>query len=241
VNDSHAPAALAIEGLEVRYHGVAAVRDLTLEVGEGEVVGLIGPNGAGKSTTLHTIMGLVRPATGAVRLKGASIVGLAPDAITRRGISLVPEGRRIFGELSVEENLRLGLAGRRSSAGTAEDIESVYALFPIVREFGGRQAGLLSGGQQQQLAIARALVARPDVLLLDEPSLGLSPTITDVVFEALGAIRDRGISVLLVEQRAQRPAAFADRTYVLANGELRLTLRPEDASDTDRMVAAYLS
>ncbi|MDH4345406.1 MAG: ATP-binding cassette domain-containing protein, partial [Thermoleophilia bacterium] len=172
---------------------------------------------------------------------GRSLVGKPPEAVARSGMALVPEGRRIFSGLTVEENLRLGLAGRRTRAGAADDLASVFDLFPIVHEFRGRQAGALSGGQQQQLAIARALVADPVVLLLDEPSLGLAPKIVDVVFEALAAIRDRGIAVLLVEQRAQRTVAFADRTYLLANGEIRLTLTPADASDTERMVAAYLS
>ena len=153
----------------------------------------------------------------------------------------MPEGRRIFAELTVEENLRLGLSGRRSRDGADADVEAVYAQFPIVKEFGRRRAGALSGGQQQQLAIARALVASPDVLLLDEPSLGLAPKIVDIVFEALAEIRERGITVLLVEQRAQRTVAFADRTYLMANGEIRLTLTPADAGDTDTMVAAYLS
>ena len=153
----------------------------------------------------------------------------------------MPEGRRIFAELTVEENLRLGLAGRHERAGAGDDLESVYALFPIVKEYRRRQAGALSGGQQQQLAIGRALVARPRVILLDEPSLGLAPKIVDVVFEALAEIRSRGITVLLVEQRAQRTVEFSDRTYLLANGEIRLTLSPADASDTQAMVAAYLS
>ncbi len=234
-------AALALTGLEVRYGGVTAVRGVTLEVGRGEIVGLIGPNGAGKSSTLHAIMGLVPLAAGDVVIGGRSLRGLAPEQVARGGVALVPEGRRIFGELSVEENLRLGLAGRRSREGADKDIEEVLDLFPIVREFRRRPAGVLSGGQQQQLAIARALVARPDVLLLDEPSLGLSPTVTDIVFQALAAIRERGLTVLLVEQRAQRTVAFADRSFVLANGEIRLSLTPADASDTDRMIAAYLS
>jgi branched-chain amino acid transport system ATP-binding protein len=234
-------AMLEIADLDVSYGGVAAVRHVSIEVGRGEIVGLIGPNGAGKSTTLHAVMGLVPVRQGEIRLAGTSLRGRSPEQVTRSGISLVPEGRRIFAELTVEENLRLGLAGRRSRAGAEEDFEAVHALFPIVREFGSRRAGALSGGQQQQLAIARALVARPDVLLLDEPSLGLAPKIVDVVFETLGEIRERGITVLLVEQRAQRTVAFADRTYLMANGEIRLTLTPADAGDTATMVAAYLS
>jgi branched-chain amino acid transport system ATP-binding protein len=232
---------LALDGLGVRYGPVPAVRGLTLDVQRGEIVGLIGPNGAGKSTTLNAIMGLVAVHEGDIRLAGQSVRGKQPERVARSGIALVPEGRRIFAELSVEENLRLGLAGRRTRAGAQEDVEQVYELFPIVKEFRRRQAGALSGGQQQQLAIARALVARPDVLLLDEPSLGLAPKIVDVVFEALAEIRRRGLSVLLVEQRAQRTVAFADRTYLMANGAVRLTLTPADAGDTDRMVAAYLS
>ena len=234
-------AALALDRLEVRYGSVPAVRELSFEVGRGEIVGLIGPNGAGKSTTLHAVMGLVGARRGEIRLAGESLRGRTPEQVTRSGISLVPEGRRIFAELTVEENLRLGLSGRRSREGSAEDIEAVYAQFPVVKEFSGRRAGALSGGQQQQLAIARALVAKPDVLLLDEPSLGLAPKVVDVVFEALAEIRERGITVLLVEQRAQRTVAFADRTYLMANGEIRLTLTPADAGDTQTMVAAYLS
>jgi branched-chain amino acid transport system ATP-binding protein len=210
-------------------------------VAPGEIVGLIGPNGAGKSTTLHAIMGLVPARGGEILFGGRSLRGRAPEAIARSGIALVPEGRRLFGELTVEENLRLGLAGRSESAGADEDLAAVAELFPIVDEFKHRHAGALSGGQQQQLAIARALVAKPSILLLDEPSLGLAPTVVDLVFATLTTIRDRGLGVLLVEQRAQRTVALADRTHVLANGELRLTLTPDDAADTDRMVAAYLS
>jgi len=232
---------LELRDVSVRYGAVAAVRKVSVDVGRGEIVGLIGPNGAGKSTTLHAIMGAVPVHEGDVLLDGTSILGRAPEGVARSGIALVPEGRRIFAELTVEENLRLGLAGRRSREGASDDIESVFRLFPIVKEFRRRHAGALSGGQQQQLAIGRALVARPDVLLFDEPSLGLAPKIVNVVFEALAEIRSRGITVLLVEQRAQRTVAFADRTYLMANGEIRLTLTPADAADTDAMVAAYLS
>jgi branched-chain amino acid transport system ATP-binding protein len=232
---------LEVEDLVVHYGGVAALRGVTLDVRSGEIVGLIGPNGAGKSTLLHAIMGLTPTEQGQIRLGGSPLLGLAPERVARSGIALVPEGRRIFAALTVEENLRLGLAGRRSREGAEEDIEAVYELFPIVSEFRRRHAGALSGGQQQQLAIGRALVARPDLLLLDEPSLGLAPKIVDIVFEALAEIRRRGLTVLLVEQRAQRTVAFADRTYLISNGEIRLSLTPADAGDSARMVAAYFA
>jgi branched-chain amino acid transport system ATP-binding protein len=232
-------AALEIESLEVRYGGIPAVRGLNLKLDEREIVGLIGPNGAGKSTTLHAIMGLVPAHAGRILLRGKPLAGRAPEDVARSGIALVPEGRRIYASLTVEENLRLGLAARRTHDGVEEDLSWVRELFPVVADFAGRQAGALSGGQQQQLAIARALVARPDVLLLDEPSLGLAPQLVDTVFHALASIRERGVTVLLVEQRAQRTVAFADRSYVLANGELTTTLGPQDAGDTERLVAAY--
>jgi len=234
-------AALELDELEIRYGAVAAVRRLSLQVGHGEIVGLIGPNGAGKSTTLNAIMGLVPVHGGEIRLAGTSIRGRRTEALVRSGIALVPEGRRIYANLTVAENLRLGLTGRRLKGATArdEDIAWVHDLFPAVAQFSDRPAGTLSGGQQQQLAIARALVARPDVLLLDEPSLGLAPQLVTVVFDVLAQIRERGVTVLLVEQRAQRTVAFADRTYVLSNGELVTTFTPRDADDTDRLVAAY--
>jgi branched-chain amino acid transport system ATP-binding protein len=232
--------ALTVEKLTVRYGAVDAVRGLSLEVRSGQIVGLIGPNGAGKSSTLHAIMGSAPVTGGDVRLGDDSLVGRSPEAVARRGVALVPEGRRIFGELTVEENLSLGLAARRERR-NGHGLARAYELFPMLREFRSRHAGALSGGQQQQLAIGRALVADPDVLLLDEPSLGLAPKIVDVVFEALTQIRDSGLAVLLVEQRAQRTVALADQSHVLANGELRLTLGPKDAGDTDRLVAAYLA
>jgi len=232
---------LAVEGLEVRHGAVTAVHGLSLEVDRGEIVGLIGPNGAGKSSTLHAIMGAVRPAAGDVRVRGESVVGKRPEAVARKGVALVPEGRRIFGDLTVDENLKLGLAGRRTRDGAGDDLARVYELFPAVEESLKRKAGTLSGGQQQQLAIARALVADPEVLLLDEPSLGLAPRMVDVVFETLAAIRDRGLAVLLVEQRAQRTVALANRSHVLANGQQRLTLGPESAGDTAALVSAYMA
>jgi branched-chain amino acid transport system ATP-binding protein len=232
---------LSIRGLEVAYGGVPAVRGLSLEVAPGEIVGLIGPNGAGKSTTLDAVMGLVPARGGDVLLGERSLRGRSPESIARSGVALVPEGRRLFAELTVDENLRLGLAARSGSVGVEDDLAEIYELFPVCEEFRDRHSGALSGGQQQQLAIARAMISRPSFLLLDEPSLGLAPTIVDRVLESLETIAERGIGVLLVEQRAQRTVALAARTHVLANGEVRLTLTPEDAADTERMVAAYLS
>jgi len=232
---------LALRDLEIRYGTVAAVRGLSLEVRPGEIVGLIGPNGAGKTTTLHAVMGAVPHAGGEILLRGEPLRARSPEEVARAGVALVPEGRRVFPSFTVEENLRLGLAARRDGGTAAEALEEAYALFPMLGEFRRRPAGVLSGGQQQQLAIARGLVSAPALLLLDEPSLGLAPTVVDAVFGALADIRDRGVTVLLVEQRAQRTVAFADRTYVLANGELRATLGPADAAATDRLVAAYLA
>jgi branched-chain amino acid transport system ATP-binding protein len=235
---------LELDGVEVRYGSVPAVRDLSLHLDRGEIVGLIGPNGAGKTTTLHAVMGVVPVHRGAIRLRGAPLRG-APETIARSGVALVPEGRHIFPSLTVEENLRLGLSARRGRAGLDADLAWVRGLFPLLDEMGGRPAGSLSGGQQQQLAIARALVAAPDLLLLDEPSLGLAPTVVETLFRALAAVRDHGTTILLVEQRGALTVAFADRTHVLSNAELRLTLSRADASSpealTARLTAAYLS
>jgi branched-chain amino acid transport system ATP-binding protein len=232
--------ALELEGLEVRYGSVPAVRGVSLRVDKGEIVGLIGPNGAGKSTTMNAIMGAIPSHAGEIRLNGQSIRKRSPESIARRGIALVPEGRRIFAEFTVEENLRLGLASGRGRNGR-DPLRRAYDLFPVLEEFRRRAAGVLSGGQQQQLAIGRALVAGPEVLLLDEPSLGLAPLAVDGVFEALRGIRERGVTILLVEQRALHAVALADRTHVLASGELRMTLTPADAKNPDKIVQAYLA
>jgi branched-chain amino acid transport system ATP-binding protein len=232
-------AILELEGLEVAYDGVPAVRDLSLSVARGEIVGLIGPNGAGKSTTLHAVMGLVKAAGGDIRYSGRSIRGRAPEKIAQAGVALVPEGRRIYPHLTVDENLKLGFAAARRRGSRSKVLGEVRELFPILGRYRKRLGGGLSGGEQQQLAIGRALVAEPELILLDEPSLGLAPTVVDAVFAALARIRERGVTTLLVEQRAQRTVALSDRTYVLANGELRATFGPADAAATDRLVAAY--
>jgi branched-chain amino acid transport system ATP-binding protein len=230
---------LELDRLEVAYAGVPAVRNLSLSVAPGEIVGLIGPNGAGKSTTLHAVMGLVRAARGDIRFSGRSIRGRAPEQVARAGIALVPEGRRIYPQLTVDENLKLGFAASRGRGSRGKVLDELRELFPVLGRYRKRLGGVLSGGEQQQLAIARALAAEPELILLDEPSLGLAPTVVDAVFDALGRIRERGVPSLLVEQRGQRTVAFADRTYVLSNGAVQAELTPADAGDTSGLVAAY--
>jgi branched-chain amino acid transport system ATP-binding protein len=232
---------LELVEVEAWYGAVPVVRGVSLSVAAGEIVGLIGPNGAGKTTTLLAIMGAVPHLRGEIRLAGQPITGWAPEKTVTEGVALVPEGRHIYANLTVWENLRLGLAGRAARNGLDADLEWIHSLFPVVEQFRDRQAGALSGGQQQQLAIARALIAAPRVLLLDEPSLGLAPSVIDTVLGALTEIRGRDVAILLVEQRAQLIAGFADRTHVLNNGRIRMSLTPAEAQDTDRMIAAYLS
>jgi branched-chain amino acid transport system ATP-binding protein len=232
-------ALLEIEDLNIRYGSVEAVRRLDLTLSPGEAMGLIGANGAGKTTTLLATMGVVPIHGGDIRFEGRSLRGKSTESIARLGIALVPEGRRIFGGFTVEENLRLGLFGRASQEGVHEDIEWIHSLFPIVSAFAQRPAGQLSGGQQQQLAIARALVSKPRLLLLDEPSLGLAPTVVDGLFDALAEIRRGGVTILLVEQRAEMALHFADRTVVMRNGGAVLSLAGGQPLDSEQMAAAY--
>jgi branched-chain amino acid transport system ATP-binding protein len=231
---------LRIEQLMVRYGPIAAVRDVSLEVAEGEVVGIIGPNGAGKTSTLSAVFGLVRPAGGRIEFEGRSLVGLAPEAVVRKGIALVPEGRHIFGTLTVGENLLLGSTPRPDRRRFADDLGDVFARFPILEAYQSSPAGRLSGGEQQQLAIARALLSRPRLLLLDEPSLGLAPRMVDLVFEILGELRDDGVTVLLVEQNATRTVEFADRTYVLRDGTVRHSGTRDELAGKLDLAHAYL-
>lgn len=231
---------LEIRDLEVRFGPLRAVRGIDFEVEAGEIIGLIGPNGAGKSTTLSAVMGVVPIHGGTIQMSGESLQGKRTVDIARSGVSLVPEGRHIFPELTVGENLQLGLVGRKKGAADPDaQFDWINELFPVVLEFRRRQAGALSGGQQQQLAIARSLLADPTLLMLDEPSLGLSPSVVRTVWEVLQEIKARGVTILLVEQRAQITIALASRTYVMNNGEIRTVLRPEDAEDTERITAAY--
>ncbi len=214
---------LSIRELTVRYGRTPAVQDLSLEVGEGEIVGLVGPNGAGKSTTLAAIVGLVQPAAGGIVYRGEPIHGLATEEIARRGIALVVEGRHIFATLTVAENLALGKTANPDRAGADAALERVLEAFPVLRRTFALPAGTLSGGEQQQLAIARALVAEPQLLLLDEPSLGLAPVLVEQVFEAIAEIRRAGATVLLVEQNVRRTVELADRTYVVRSGRVVLS------------------
>jgi branched-chain amino acid transport system ATP-binding protein len=209
---------LELTDVFVHYGRVAAVQQLTLSVNEGEFVGLVGHNGAGKSTTLWTIMGVLKPSAGAIRFEGRSITGRSPDEIVRRGIALVPENRRIFGKLTVGENLRIGAAGRKDRKQVDEDIKKACERFEVLGALFDRGAATLSGGEQQQLAIARALLSRPKLLLLDEPTLGLAPLLVDRVFDTLQELKREGSTILLVEQNAARTIDVADRTYVMRSG-----------------------
>jgi branched-chain amino acid transport system ATP-binding protein len=232
---------LEVEGLRVSYGPVAAVRGVSLAVRPGEVVALLGANGAGKSTLLRTVSGLVRPRAGRVRFAGRSIDRLAPPRIVRLGIAHSPEGRRVFGSLSVADNLRLGAAARRERAGLGEDRERLLDLFPVLRERLHQAAGTLSGGEQQMLALARALMAKPRLLLLDEPSLGLAPLIVRTIFDTLAGLKRQGVTILLVEQNVAVALELADRAYVLRTGEIRLDgPAAELRRDPERIAAAYL-
>ena len=237
-NSANSTVGLDVTGLTVAYNGVPAVRGIDIAVAGGEAVGLIGPNGAGKSSSLLAIMGATAR-TGSVRINGRDASGLVPEKVVRLGIALVPEGRHVFADLSVKDNLRLGGVARRTKAGAHEAMDKIMDSFPILREFAARPAGLLSGGQQQQLAIGRALMSDPDVLMLDEPSLGLSPTAVDTVFEALAAVRAAGKAVLVVEQRAEFTIAFCNRTYVLHDGVITLSLKPEGSENVQILTEAY--
>ncbi|HZT19357.1 MAG TPA: ABC transporter ATP-binding protein [Dongiaceae bacterium] len=239
--EAPAPPLLAVEELRVAYGAVTAIRGVSLSVRPGEVVALLGANGAGKSTMLRAISGVVRPRAGRIRLEGTPIERLPPARIVRLGIGHCPEGRRIFGSLTVAENLRLGAAARAERAGVAEDRERLLALFPILRERQQQPAGTLSGGEQQMLALARALMARPKLLLLDEPSLGLAPLLVQQIFRRLAELKAAGTTMLLVEQNIAVALDLADRAYVLRTGEIGLEgSAAELKADYERVAAAYL-
>ena len=231
---------LEVRDLHVGYGQVEAVRGVSLAVEEGRIVTLIGPNGAGKTSLLSALAGLVRPKGGKVLLGGRDVTGLPAHATVAAGISLVPEGRAILGRMTIEENLRLAGELRRSRAEVAAAMEEQYRRFPILGERSASLAGTLSGGQQQMLAFARALVARPRILLLDEPSMGLSPLLVQQVFEIVRAVHREGATILLVEQNARLALSIADRAYVLERGRVVLEGPSEELAEDPRVRAAYL-
>ncbi len=233
---------LSLEGLNVRYGEIEALRGLSLSIESGEVVTLLGANGAGKSTTLRAISGLNKPFSGELLFDGKSIAGLGPEAIVKLGIAHVPEGRRLFPGLTARENIMLGASnrGRIAKAELIRESDEMFDLFPDIRPFADSLGWMLSGGQQQMVAVARGLMAKPRLLLLDEPSLGLAPVIVQKVFSIIGEIRRRGTTVLLVEQNARMALSVADRGYVLETGRLAVSGKPAELWSNDEVRAAYL-
>ncbi|MCR4424613.1 MAG: ABC transporter ATP-binding protein [Firmicutes bacterium] len=231
---------LKLNNLHVYYGAVHALKGVSLEVNEGEIVTLIGSNGAGKSTTIKAISGLVSPSSGSVEFMGKQISGMLPHQVTSLGVVQIPEGRRIFPEMSVRENLEMGAFCRRDSRGIERDIESVFDRFPRLRERSRQLAATLSGGEQQMLAVGRALMAHPKVLLLDEPSMGLAPILVQGVFEIIREINASGTTILLVEQNASMALAIADRGYVLQTGEIALAGPAEELLRSEEVRRVYL-
>jgi branched-chain amino acid transport system ATP-binding protein len=231
---------LRIEDLHVSYGRVPALKGVSMQVNAGEIVGVVGPNGAGKTTTLATVFGLVKPDSGSILLDGRSLVGEPPERIVRFGLALVPEGRHIFNTLTVRENLELGATARKDRAEVRRDLGELRERFPVLERYYDSPAGRLSGGEQQQLAIARALLSRPRLLLLDEPSLGLAPVVIDLVFDALAELRDEGVTILLVEQNAARTVELADRSYVLRTGQVVLTGERDELLAAEHFETAYM-
>ena len=229
---------LEVKGLCVSYGGIQAVKDISFVVPKGEVVTLIGANGAGKSSTLRSIVGLVKPTLGSILLNGKEIAGKTPESIVSQGITLVPEGRRVFADLTVLENLKVGAYLRKDSLD--EDIRWCYDLFPRLKERSWQLAGTLSGGEQQMLAIARALMSRPDVIMMDEPSLGLAPIVVRGVFDIIREINRQGKTILLVEQNANMALNAAHHGYVMETGRITLSGTGKELSENDSVKAAYL-
>ena len=231
---------LAIRDLSVHYGPIEALKGVSIDVAQGEIISIIGANGAGKTTLLRTISGLLRPSSGTIRFEGKEIGGTATHAIVRSGLVQVPEGRMVLAKLSVLENLQAAAGVRPDKANVPRDLDRVMDRFPILRERAKQLAGTLSGGQQQMLAIARALMARPKLLLLDEPSLGLAPVIGSQVFAIISEIRREGVTILLIEQNAKRALAIADRAYVLELGTLVLEGPAAEVAGHPKVIEAYL-
>jgi len=229
---------LQIKDLQVSYGGIDAVRGISFNVHEGEIVTLIGANGAGKSSTLRAISGLVKPRGGSILLNGENITGLDPTVIVSKGLMMVPEGRKIFPNLTVLENLRIGAYLRKDQLD--EDIEMVYSYFPRLKERSWQPGGTLSGGEQQMLAVGRALMGRPKLLMMDEPSLGLAPIVVQGIFEIIRQIHEAGTTVLLIEQNANMALHVADRAYVIENGRISMEGTGKDLLEDENVKAAYL-
>jgi branched-chain amino acid transport system ATP-binding protein len=232
-------ALLEVTNLVAGYGKVEVISGVSFTLEQGKSIGIVGPNGVGKSTLLQAIAGGIAPKSGSIFFDGKNIGGKKPEDIVRLGLSLVPEGRQIFSGLSVKENLALGLTGRRNKKGANEAIAKMRELFPVLSTHENHQAGMLSGGQQQQLAIARALISEPKVLLLDEPSLGLAPTVITDVFERLQEIIGMGTAVVIVEQRANLVTSFAEKTIVIRDGRVQATLTPADAANSESLQRSY--
>lgn len=233
-------ALLEIDDIHVFYDKIQALKGISLEVQQGQIVTLVGSNGAGKSTTLKTVSGLLHPRHGEIRLAGERLNEQPAHRIAARGVVQVPEGRRVFGRLTVRENLEMGAFARHDRAGIAEDKDRMTALFPRLKERWTQIAGTLSGGEQQMVATARALMARPQLLLMDEPSMGLAPMVVEQVFETIAAINAQGVTILLVEQNALLALSIADRGYVLESGQIILSGKGADLLDDERVQRAYL-
>jgi len=231
---------LEVDDLAVAYGAIRALRGVSLRVEEGEIVAVLGPNGAGKTTLLRSITGAVRAQGGRVAFQGERILGSSPEALVRKGISLVPEGRHVFPRMTVQENLMVGAISRRDAAAVRADLDEVLELFPILGERGTQTAGTLSGGEQQQLVVARSLMSRPTLMLLDEPSLGLAPIVVEQIMKLLATLRERGVTILLVEQNVHRALEIADRGYVLAVGQIVMSGSARELAETGSIERAYL-
>lgn len=231
---------LSVSDLNVYYGSIHAVKGISFEVNEGEVVTLIGANGAGKSTTLNTVAGLLKPRSGKIEFAGESLVGVPAHTIVGRGMALCPEGRRVFLQMSVRENLEMGAFTRRDAAEVADTLEMVFERFPRLKERETQVAGTLSGGEQQMLAMGRALMSKPRLLMLDEPSMGLAPILVSEIFDIIRSLHEAGTTVLLVEQNARMALSVADRAYVLETGRISMSGPAQDLANDDRVRKAYL-
>ena len=237
---TQAPTMLSISGLRVSYGGIQAVKGIDLEIRSGELVTLIGANGAGKTTTLKAVMGLLAPAGGEIQYLGNKLTGRPTHQMLRDGLAMVPEGRGVFARMSIVENLRMGAYVRTDEAGIRTDIERMFVTFPRLKERASQLAGTMSGGEQQMLAMARALMGNPKLLLLDEPSMGLSPLMVEKIFEVVRDIRSHGMTILLVEQNARLALQSADRGYVMESGLITMTGDATQMLDDPKVRAAYL-